>query len=81
MVEKHMIDCLLNIRKRCRYNMRKTTNRGSNLHSAKKAKNDEFYTTLAVIENELKHYKHHFKDKVVYCNCDDPNISNFLRPR
>ena len=54
-------------------------NRGRNLHSAKKAKNDEFYTTLEVIENELKHYKNHFKDKVVYCNCDDPNISNFFK--
>lgn len=55
------------------------SNRGRNLHSAKKAKNDEFYTTLEVIENELKHYKQHFKDKVVYCNCDDPNISNFFK--
>ena len=44
----------------------------SNLHRAKKAKNDEFYTQFSDIENELKHYKEHFKDKVVYCNCDDP---------
>ena len=43
----------------------------SNLHKAKKAKNDEFYTQLSDIENELSHYKEHFKDKVVYCNCDD----------
>lgn len=50
----------------------------SNLHSAKNAKNDEFYTQLVDIENELKHYKQHFKDKVVYCNCDDPRISNFF---
>lgn len=54
-------------------------NRGSNLHSAKRAKNDEFYTRLSDIENELKHYKHHFKDKVVYCNCDDPKVSNFFK--
>ena len=44
----------------------------SNLHRAKKAKNDEFYTMLSDIENELGHYKDHFKNKVVYCNCDDP---------
>lgn len=50
----------------------------SNLHSAKNAKKDEFYTQLVDIENELKHYKPHFKDKVVYCNCDDPRISNFF---
>lgn len=45
---------------------------------AKKSKNDEFYTQLKDIERELKHYKHHFKDKVVYCNCDDPRVSNFF---
>ena len=49
-----------------------------NLHRAKRAKQDEFYTQLADIENELKHYKDHFKDKVVYCNCDDPRVSNFF---
>ncbi|MFD2550742.1 adenine-specific methyltransferase EcoRI family protein [Bizionia sediminis] len=49
-----------------------------NLHKAKKGKNDEFYTQLSDIERELKHYKNHFKDKVVYCNCDDPRVSNFF---
>ena len=49
-----------------------------NLHKAKKGKNDEFYTQLTDIERELKHYKNHFKDKVVYCNCDDPRVSNFF---
>ncbi|MBS1585271.1 MAG: adenine-specific methyltransferase EcoRI family protein [Bacteroidetes bacterium] len=49
-----------------------------NLSSAKKSKNDEYYTQLADIERELKYYKHHFKGKVVYCNCDDPRISNFF---
>lgn len=44
----------------------------SNLNRAKKAKNDEFYTQLSDIENELRHYRDHFKGKVVYCNCDDP---------
>lgn len=48
------------------------------LHAANKAKEDEFYTELSDIENELKHYKEHFKDKVVLCNCDDPRISNFF---
>lgn len=52
--------------------------KNSNLHSAKKEKNDEFYTLLSDIEKELKHYKHHFKDKVVLCNCDDPDWSNFF---
>jgi hypothetical protein len=42
----------------------------STLQQAKRAKNDEFYTQLSDIEKELKHYKDHFKDKVVYCNCD-----------
>jgi hypothetical protein len=49
-----------------------------NLHKAKDQKRDEFYTQLSDIEKEVKHYKHHFKDKVVYCNCDDPRVSNFF---
>ncbi|MDD2251231.1 MAG: adenine-specific methyltransferase EcoRI family protein, partial [Candidatus Cloacimonetes bacterium] len=48
------------------------------LHKAKKDKQDEFYTQLSDIEKELKHYKNHFKDKVVFCNCDDPQESNFV---
>ena len=55
---------------------RKATNKL--LQKAKKSKNDEFYTQLSDIESELQHYKNHFKDKVVYCNCDDPLISNFF---
>jgi hypothetical protein len=50
----------------------------SSLHAAKAGKNDEFYTQLTDIEKELKHYKKHFKNKVVLCNCDDPNVSNFF---
>ncbi|KIX20099.1 hypothetical protein SY27_16450 [Flavobacterium sp. 316] len=50
----------------------------SMLTSAKKGKNDEFYTQLSDIERELKHYKKHFKNKVVFCNCDDPRVSNFF---
>lgn len=49
------------------------------LHAANHAKKDEFYTQLSDIENELKHYKHHFKDKTVFCNCDDPYESNFFK--
>ena len=49
-----------------------------NLKSANKAKKDEFYTQLSDIEKELKHYKKHFKNKIVYCNCDDPRVSNFF---
>ena len=53
------------------------SSKNGNLHTAKKEKNDEFYTQLTDIENELRHYQDHFKDKVVYCNCDDPSNSNF----
>ena len=51
----------------------------TNLHKASQAKNDEFYTQLADIENELKHYKEQFRDKVVFLNCDDPYESNFFK--
>lgn len=50
-----------------------------NLRKAKTAKNDEFYTQLTDIEKEIKHYKEHFAGKTVYCNCDDPEWSNFFR--
>ncbi len=52
--------------------------RNRNFHSAKAKKKDEFYTQLADIENELWHYRDHFRGKVVYCNCDDPRVSNFF---
>ena len=48
------------------------------LHQAKSSKKDEFYTQLSDIERELKHYRQHFKGKVVYCNCDDPYVSAFF---
>ena len=48
------------------------------LHAANRAKQDEFYTQLPDIEKELKHYRKHFRGKTVYCNCDDPTISNFF---
>lgn len=50
-----------------------------NLQNANKNKKDEFYTQLTDIEKELRHYKDHFKDKTVFCNCDDPFESNFFK--
>jgi hypothetical protein len=50
----------------------------TNLQAARTSKKDEFYTQLPDIERELKHYKKHFKGKTVYCNCDDPRVSNFF---
>lgn len=47
------------------------------LNQAKKKKNDEFYTQLTDVSKEMMHYKEHFKDKIVYCNCDDPTWSAF----
>lgn len=55
-----------------------TRSSNTSLHKARDSKNDEFYTQLSDIEKELKHYKKHFKNKIVYCNCDDPRISNFF---
>lgn len=53
--------------------------KNANLHAAKTAKNDEFYTMLTDIEKEMAHYKEFFKGKVVYCNCDDARESNFFK--
>ena len=50
-----------------------------NLSAAKKGKNDEFYTDLKDIQSELSHYSDKFKGKVVFCNCDDPFESNFVK--
>ena len=55
------------------------TKSNSSLNKAAKVKNDEFYTHLADIEKELKHYKNQFRGKIVYCNCDDPFESNFFK--
>lgn len=52
--------------------------KGTSFTEAKKARADEFYTQLPDIERELRHYKSHFRDKVVYANCDDPRVSNFF---
>ena len=53
--------------------------KNKNMHDAKKNKNDEFYTLLPDIENELKYYRNHFKNKTVFLNCDDPTESNFWK--
>lgn len=59
--------------------MAKRKAKNSNLTRAKKAKNDEFYTQASDVEKELKHYRQYFKNKVIYCNCDDPTYSEFWR--
>lgn len=53
-------------------------NENTGLHSAKRNKKDEFYTQIADIEREMRHYRSHFKNKTVYCNCDDPYVSAFF---
>lgn len=53
--------------------------KNDNLHKAKDAKNDEFYTRIEDVAEELRHYKKHFAGKVVFCNCDDPTRSAFWR--
>jgi len=55
----------------------------SNLTNAKRAKNDEFYTQYNDIQKEIQAYLDYdpdvFRNKIVYCNCDDPFESNFFR--
>lgn len=51
----------------------------TSLHAAKDAKNDEFYTRLEDINEEMNHYEDKFRGKVVFCNCDDPKWSNFWK--
>lgn len=53
--------------------------KNSKLSNAKSAKQDEFYTQISNIEKELNHYKKHFKGAHIFCNCDDPEYSNFWR--
>ena len=50
-----------------------------NLRKARKEKNDEFYTHMSDIDNELQHYKDIFAGKTIYCNCDNPTKSNFVK--
>lgn len=53
--------------------------KNNSLNHAARAKEDEFYTKMSDIEKELNHYKEHFKGKVIFCNCDDPETSNFWK--
>ena len=53
--------------------------KNDNLEKAKKEKNDEFYTQMIDIEKELSYYINHFRDKIIYCNCDDYQYSNFVK--
>lgn len=53
--------------------------KNTSLHDAKDAKNDEFYTRLQDINEEMNHYEDAFRNKVVFCNCDDPTWSNFWK--
>ena len=59
--------------------IKKGNKMATNLNKAKKAKNDEFYTLYSDVEKELAHYQQHFKGKIVYCNCDNPEWSAFWR--
>lgn len=53
-------------------------NKNAQLQKANSSKKDEFYTQLSDIEKEIRHCREHFKGKVVFCNCDDPRVSNFF---
>lgn len=52
--------------------------KNSNLHSAKRAKNDEFYTQYEDIEKECQHYIQHYEGQWIYMPCDTEN-SNFWK--
>ena len=71
---KHLNGCLRKI-----FTFKNMANKNTNLHQAKKAKCDEFYTQYSDIEAELCHYTPHFEGKTVYCNCDNPDLSNFTK--
>ena len=53
--------------------------KNANLNIAKKEKNDEFYTLYEDIEKEMLYYVDYFKDKIIYCNCDNYKTSNFVK--
>lgn len=60
------------------FNLSTTSTARQSLQSARNSKNDEFFTQLSDIESELANYEKHFSGKVIYCNCDDPRVSNFF---
>lgn len=53
--------------------------KNASLNKANRARQDEFYTQIADIERELRHYTEHFRGKTIFCNCDDPEESNFWK--
>ena len=53
--------------------------KNASLNRASQVKQDEFYTQIADIERELRHYTEHFRGKTIFCNCDDPETSNFWK--
>ena len=53
--------------------------KNTSLRTAKDSKNDEFYTRLEDINEEMNHYENKFRGKVIFCNCDDPYESNFFK--
>lgn len=57
--------------------MKRTLNTAIN--RSKNEKNDEHYTQLSDIEDEVRHYRAQFVGKTVLCNCDDPRSSNFFK--
>lgn len=63
----------------CRTTPHQSMARNKNLIAASKAKEDEFYTRIEDITDELHHYRHFFEGKTVLCNCDDPYESNFFK--
>lgn len=55
------------------------THGNRNLNASKAARQDEFYTQIQTVEDELRHYRPFFLGKSVFCNCDDPFESAFFR--
>ena len=49
------------------------------MQNAKNNKKDEFYTQMKDIVSELSHYSKQFENKIIFCNCDDPCLSNFYK--
>lgn len=68
-----------NKRSQSKKDLHNTDSANKTFLNASKAKNDEFYTQISDIERECIHYTDHFKDKTIFCNCDDPDTSNFWR--
>ncbi|MEG0131557.1 MAG: adenine-specific methyltransferase EcoRI family protein [Acinetobacter sp.] len=70
---------LLSCEQRTANSEQRTANSNKTLSKAKRAKQDEFYTQLNDIANELRHYRSQLEGKVIYCNCDDPFESKFFQ--